>query len=134
MLPCLLSTINSSRIPLFLHAIDEWATLTMLSTECRQLVRHHLATFMDEHAFALIVDFERCTTPAVKDGIATKLLYHHEMSQARDFAQGMRLFAVAWHGLSDEQRIGIAVINGKGDTVVDVTLLLTHDTHTFFQN
>jgi hypothetical protein len=126
-----LSRVRASAIPFFLH-IGERLTLAMFSTEYRQVIGHGVATFMNEHPFALVVDFERCTTPTVKDGIVTERAHHPEMTQARDFAQGMSFFAVAWHGLSDEQAVRVAVINGKSDTIIDViALLLTHGTHTF---
>jgi len=109
----------------------QWLTLAMFSTECRQLVGHGLATFVYEHALTLVIDFERCTTPAVKDGIATELLDYMEMSKARDFTQCMSLFGVAWHGTRDEQAVRVALINGEGDTIIEaMTLLLTHGTHT----
>src|SRR6266702_4789586 len=83
-----ISRITAPSIPLELHIIAAsfpcWLTLTMLPTECRQLVR---------------------------------------------------LSAVLWHGISDEQAVRVAGVNREGYTVVDVmTLLLTHDAHTFLCN
>jgi len=127
-----LSSINSSAITLFLHAIDERLALTMFSTECRQFVRHGLAAFVYEHPFALVIDFQARATPAVEDGVTTELLYHRETTQARDLTQGMSLFPDLWHRISDEQAVRVAIINGEGDTIIDVmTLSLAHGTHPF---